>query len=112
MFSLDLFNVDNFYWVDARNWIFLRRGIMPQISLNCSRLFGMENERPNDLLVYHEGALQAQLHLVDAAYKSLLLIGCSLFFRLYWPMRVEIAKGYFISGIGSALSEKIRSLDS
>ena len=36
--------------METRNWTFLNWGVLPQIKLHCTRLFGMESERPDDLL--------------------------------------------------------------
>ena len=38
------------FWRKARNWAFTEWAVLPPISLKCSRLFGLENERPDDLL--------------------------------------------------------------
>ena len=37
------------FWRDARNWAFIAWGIVVPLNLKCSRLFGMEKERPEDL---------------------------------------------------------------
>ena len=38
------------FWVQTRKWTFMNWGVLPQIKLQCTRLFGMESERPEDLL--------------------------------------------------------------
>ena len=39
-----------YFWAETRKWTFLNWGVLPQIKLHCTRLFGMESERPDDLL--------------------------------------------------------------
>jgi len=39
-----------YFWEEARKWTFLNWGVLPQIKLHCTRLFGMESERSDDLL--------------------------------------------------------------
>ena len=38
------------FWDEARKWTFITWGICPPLNLKCARLFGMEKERPDDLL--------------------------------------------------------------
>jgi hypothetical protein len=38
------------FWIDARNMVYLEWGILVPLNLKCNRLFGMEKERPDDLL--------------------------------------------------------------
>ena len=38
------------FWRKARDWTYRNWGVLPPLSLKCSRLFGMEKERPDDLL--------------------------------------------------------------
>merc|ERR1711963_1106150 len=38
------------FWRKARDWTYLNWGVLPPLSIKCSRLFGMEKERPDDLL--------------------------------------------------------------
>ena len=38
------------FWREARNLTFLAWGIVVPLNLKCNRLFGMEKERPDDLL--------------------------------------------------------------
>ena len=38
------------FWRKARDWVFRKWAVLPPLSLKCSKIFGMENEKPDDLL--------------------------------------------------------------
>ena len=38
------------FWREARDWTFLTWGVLAPLNLKCVRIFGMEKERPDDLL--------------------------------------------------------------
>ena len=38
------------FWREARNWAFMTWGVTASLNQKCARLFGMEKEKPDDLL--------------------------------------------------------------
>ena len=43
-------DITEVFWRKARDWTYLNWGVLPPLTLKCNRLFGMEKERPDDLL--------------------------------------------------------------
>ena len=38
------------FWREARDWMFITWGVLAPLNLKCTRLFGMEKERTDNLL--------------------------------------------------------------
>ena len=48
------------FWGEARKWTFLNLGVCAPLNLKCNRIFGMEKEKPDDLLnVFYRNARYA-----------------------------------------------------
>ena len=48
------------FWEEARKWTFLNLGVCAPLNLKCNRIFGMEKEKPDDLLnVFYRNARYA-----------------------------------------------------
>ena len=43
-------DITEVFWRNARDWTYLNWGVLPPLTLKCTRLFGMEKESPDDLL--------------------------------------------------------------